>query len=86
MNNIFENDVFKGLDPSFLEKFQTTINAMKGKSDLEMIGTFMALSNEADARGIKMNAEQQKALVLFLRDSLPPEKRPKFDLIVSMMG
>lgn len=86
MNNIFKSDVFKSLDPSFLEKLETTINSMNGKSDVEVIGTFMALSNEAKQRGIVLNSEQQKALILFLRDSLPPEKRPKFDLIISMMN
>lgn len=86
MNNIFENEVFKGLDPEFLEKVQTTLGSVSGKSDVEVIGTFMALSNEANQRGIKMNPAQQKALVLFLRDTLPTEKRSKFDLIISMMG
>ena len=86
MNNIFESDLFKGLDPIFLEKIQTTINTMSGKSDIEMIGTFMALSNEATQRGVELSSEQQKALILFLRDTLPPEKRQKFDLIISMMG
>lgn len=86
MTNIFKSDVFSSLDPSFIEKLETTIGAMNGKSDVEIIGTFMALSNEAKQTGIVMNSEQQKALVLFLRDTLPPEKRQKFDLIVSMMG
>ncbi len=86
MSTIFKSDIFNSLDPSFLEKLETTINAMNGKSDIEIIGTFMALSNEAKQRGIVMNPEQQKALILFLRDSLPPEKRQKFDLIVSMIG
>lgn len=85
MNNIFDNKVFEGLDRDFLEKVQTTISSMNGKSDVEIIGTFMALSNEASDRGIKMNSEQQKALILFLRDALPPEKRQKFDLFISMM-
>ena len=86
MNNILTSDLFKDIDPSFLEKIDYTINSMSGKNDIEVIGTFMALSNEANARGIKINPEQQKALILFLRDSLPPEKRQKFDLIISMMG
>ncbi len=86
MNNIFQSDVFNNLDPTFVRKLETTINSMHGKSELEIIGTFMALSNEAKKRGIVMDSGQQKALVLFLRDSLPPEKRQKFDLFVSMMG
>lgn len=86
MSDIFKSDVFSSLDPSFLEKIETTINSMSGKSDVEIIGTFMALSNEAKQRGIVMNPEQQKALILFLRDTLPPEKRQKFDLVVSMMN
>lgn len=86
MTNIFKSNVFNSLDPSFVAKLESTINSMKGKSDIEIIGTFMALSNEAKQRGIVMNSDQQKALILFLRDSLPPEKRQKFDLIVSMMG
>ena len=86
MNNILTSDLFKDIDPSFLEKIDTTIHSVSGKNDIEVIGTFMALSNEANAGGIKMNPEQQKALILFLRDSLPPEKRQKFDLIISMMG
>ncbi len=85
MDNIFKSDVFSSLDPTFLEKIDTTIKSMNGKSDVEIIGTFMALSNEAKQRGIVMNSEQQKALILFLRDTLPPEKRQKFDSIVSMM-
>jgi len=86
MSDILNNDLFKDIDPSFLEKIETTINSVSGKNDIEVIGTFMALSNEANARGIKISPEQQKALILFLRDSLPPEKRQKFDLIISMMG
>ena len=86
MDDIFKSDLFKDLDPSFLEKFQTTVRSMNGKNDIEVIGTFMALSNEANDRGVIMSSEQQKALILLLRDSLPPEKRQKFDLIVSMMG
>lgn len=85
MDSIFKSDVFSSIDPSFLEKIDTTINSMNGKSDIEIIGTFMALSNEAKQRGIVMNSEQQKALILFLRDTLPPEKRQKFDSIVSMI-
>lgn len=86
MKDIFKNEVFKDLDPDFLEKIQRTIGSVSGKSDMEVIGTFMALSNEANKRGIQMNSAQQKALILFLRDTLPPEKRQKFDLIVSMMN
>ena len=86
MNNIFKSDVFSSLDPSFLEKLESTIASMQGKSEVEIIGTFMALSNEAKKRNIVMNSDQQKALILFLRDSLPPEKRQKFDLFISMMG
>ena len=86
MNDIFKSDVFKDLDPYFLEKLQSTISSMGGKSDIEVIGTFMALSNEASEKGIQMSSKQQKALILLLRDTLPPEKRQKFDLIVSMMG
>ena len=85
MNDLFKNDIFNDLDPAFLEKLQLTLRSMNGKSDIEVIGTFMALSNEANDRGIQMNAEQQKALVLFLRDSLPPEKRQKFDSIISLL-
>lgn len=85
MENIFKSDVFGSVDPSFLEKVDRTIKSMNGKSDIEIIGTFMALSNEAKQRGIVMSSEQQKALVLFLRNTLPPEKRQKFDSIVSMM-
>lgn len=86
MNNIFKSDIFKDIDPAFVQKLETTIDSMQGKSDLEIIGTFMALSNEANQRGIQMSKEQQKALIQHLRNSLPPEKRSKFDLIVSMMG
>lgn len=86
MNNLLKSDLFKNINPDFLEKVKATFDHMKGKSDIEMIGTFMALSNEATQRGIQLSSEQQKALVLFLRDTLPPEKRQKFDLITSMMG
>lgn len=86
MNNIFQSDVFSSLDPSFVAKLESTIKSMKGKSEVEIIGTFMALSNEAKTRGIVMNGDQQKALILFLRDSLPPEKRQKFDVFISMMS
>ena len=86
MNNLLKSDLFKNIDPDFLEKVKATFDNMKGKSDIEMIGTFMALSNEATQRGIQLSSGQQKALVLFLRDTLPPEKRQKFDLFTSMMG
>ena len=86
MNDILKSDLFSNIDPSFIEKIDSTINNINGKSDIEVIGTFMALSNEATQRGISMSSEQQKALILFLRDSLPSEKRQKFDLIISMMG
>lgn len=86
MINIFDNEIFNDVDPDFIEKIKSTLNSLNGKSDVEVIGTFMALSNEANKRGIQLNSEQQKALVLFLRDTLPPEKRQKFDLVVSMMG
>ncbi len=86
MNDIFNNPVFQDIDPDFLEKVKRTLSNMKGKSDIEMIGTFMALSNEATERGIILTSAQQKALILFLRDSLPPEKRQKFDLVISMMN
>ena len=86
MDNILTSDLFKDIDPDFLRKIEETIHSTKGKNDIEVIGTFMALSNEANARGIKINPKQQKALILFLRDSLPPEKRQKFDLIISMIG
>ena len=86
MINIFDNEIFNNIDPDFIQTIKTTLGSLKGKSDVEVIGTFMALSNEANKRGIQLNSEQQKALVLFLRDSLPPEKRQKFDLVISMMG
>lgn len=86
MNNIFSSDIFKDIDPDFLNKIEKTIASMNGKSDIEVIGTFMALSNEASKRGISLNSEQQKTLILFLRDSLHIEKRPKFDSIVAMFN
>ena len=86
MNDIFKNNAFKDIDPTFLKKVEDTIASTQGKSDLEVIGTLMALSNEANERGIQMTNEQQKILIQHLRNSLPMEKRQKFDFIISMMS
>ncbi|PHV70913.1 hypothetical protein CS063_07785 [Sporanaerobium hydrogeniformans] len=82
--NLSTHPAFSHVDPNFLQTLQKTIDHTSGKSELEMLGTMMAISNEAKKKNISFTPEMQTALLDYLKSHLPVAKRKQFDAFLSM--
>ncbi len=81
--NLVTHPAFSHIDPSFLQTLQKTIDYTNGKSEIEMLGTLMAISNEAKKKNIRFTSEMQSALLDCLKSRLPVTKRKQFDAFLT---
>lgn len=78
-----DHPAFAGINKNFLMSLERTLYSVKDPSQL--LPAMMAISNEAQRYNIQMTPERQQALMIELRNSLPPGKRTQFDAFLRMM-
>lgn len=84
--SFYDHPAFNGISKEFLLKMDQTMKAVSKSSDTTTImAALMAISNEAKRYNVALTPARQQALVLHLRNTLPPEKRSQFDVFVNMM-
>ncbi|WP_070000825.1 hypothetical protein [Cellulosilyticum sp. I15G10I2] len=83
--DLMNHPAFKGVDQGFLSTLQGTINSLSYKSDIEIIGTLMAVSNEAKKKNVNFTPDMQAALLDHLKSRIPVNKRAQFEAFVSLM-
>ncbi len=81
----YDHPAFQGIDRNFLFYLERTFSNLKGTNSNEVMSTLMTVSTEAKRHNINLNPAQQQVLFQHLRNSLPPNKRPQFDMILTMM-
>lgn len=81
-----EDPAFRNVDPDFVTHLEHTINSLRGKTDIELIGSLMTIANEAKKRNVTLTPQMQVALMDYLKQKLPPSKRSKFDALIQMMS
>lgn len=82
--NLSTHPAFRNVDPAFVNNLQQTLASSSYKSELEIIGALMAISNEAKAKNITMTSEMQVALLDYFKGRLPVNKRAQFDAVLKM--
>lgn len=83
--DLITHPAFSALDTNFVNTLQKTLNSLSNKSDLEVLGTLMAISNEAQQKNIILTPEMQAALLEYLKNRMPTDKRAQFEAILSFM-
>ncbi|MDA3730102.1 hypothetical protein PBV87_01055 [Niameybacter massiliensis] len=78
-----DHPAFAGINKNFLITLERTLRSIKDPSQL--LPAMMTISNEAQRYNVQMTPERQQALMVELRNSLPPSKRTQFDAFIRMM-
>ena len=81
----YDHPAFQGIDKNFLMYLERTFSNLNGKNSNEVMSALMTVSAEAKRYNINLNPAQQQVLIQQLRNSLPPNKRSQFDMILGMM-
>ena len=80
--DLISHPAFAHADKDFLIYLQKTLSTLTYKSDIEVIGTLMAITNEATKKNIQFTPEMQIVLLEYLKNRLPLNKRHQFDAII----
>ncbi|MDF2595705.1 MAG: hypothetical protein K0R69_2046 [Clostridia bacterium] len=83
--DLTKHPAFAEVDKNFMSTLQSTINSLSSKSDIEVIGTLMAISNEAKKRNINFTPDMQAALLGYLKTRIPANKRSQFEALITML-
>ncbi len=84
--SIYNHPSFQGIDPNFLSFMDRTLKAASRTNDTTVIlKAVMAISNEAKRYNVSMTPDRQQALMVYLRNNLPPNKRAQFDTFLTML-
>ncbi len=83
--DLMKHPAFKDVDQSFVSTLQGTVNSLSAKSDMEIIGTLMAISNEAKKKNVNFTPDMQAALLNHLKTRIPANKRAQFEAFVSLI-
>lgn len=83
--DLMHHPAFADVDQDFVTGLQKTLNSISYKSDVEVIGLLMAISNDANRRNIKFTPDMQVALLEYLKSRLPVNKRGQFESLIKML-
>ncbi len=84
--DLIKHPAFKEVDHEFITSLEKTISSVSGKSDIEVIGTLMAISNEANKKNVQFTSDMQIALLEYLKSRIPAHKQPQFEALVSLIA
>lgn len=84
--DLAQHPAFIGVDSEFLISLQKTLSTLTYKSDIEVIGTLMAISNEANKKNVQFTSDMQLALLEYLKSRLPVNKRGQFEAMIKMLA
>ncbi len=80
--DLVNHPAFASTDKSFLIYLQKTLSSLTYKSDIEVIATLMAISNEANKKNVQFTPDMQVALLEYLKIRLPINKRHQFEAMI----
>ena len=80
--DLLTHPAFSNADQEFLVYLQKTLSSLTYKSDIEVIATLMAISNEANKKNIKFIPEMQLVLLEYFKNRLPLNKRHQFEAMI----
>ncbi|WP_054741213.1 hypothetical protein [Cellulosilyticum ruminicola] len=80
--DLVNHPAFANTDKSFLIYLQKTLSTLTYKSDIEVIATLMAISNEASKKNVHFTPDMQVALLEYLKSRLPVNKRHQFEAMI----
>lgn len=80
--DLVNHPAFASTDKSFLIYLQKTLSSLTYKSDIEVIATLMAISNEANKKNVQFTPDMQVALLEYLKNRLPINKRHQFEAMI----
>lgn len=84
--SIYNHPSFDGIDKNFITFMDNTLTSVsQSKDPTALVAGIMAISNEAQKYNVNMTPDRQNALMLHLRNNLPPEKRGQFDAFLNVM-
>ena len=84
--SFYDHPAFRGIDKNFLVYMDKTMQSVSKTTDsTAIIAAIMSISNEAKRYNVTLTPDRQQALMLHLRNSLPPQKRPQFDAFISLL-
>ncbi|WP_410497191.1 hypothetical protein QTL86_10845 [Cellulosilyticum sp. ST5] len=81
-----ENPAFQGVDQDFVSRLETILSSANYKSNVEVLGLLMAISNEANQKNIPFTPEMQLAILQYFKNQLPKNQRGQFDALVKMLS
>lgn len=84
--DLIKHPAFYEVDQEFLGNLQGILGNLKGKSEIEIIATLMAVSNEAKKKNVTFTPEMQSALLDYLKTMIPVNKRAQFEAFVSVLA
>ena len=88
LDNLFEKDAFKNIEPERLELFKQFAEQIDGKGTPEIIRLFAQL-NKNISKSRPISKQERQAMASAISESLPKEDRGKFQSllrIVDMMS
>ena len=80
--DLVTHPAFADADKDFLVYLQQTLSTLTYKSEMEVIATLMAITNQAKTKNIKFTPEMQVVLLEYLKKRLPLNKRHQFEAII----
>ncbi|OOB77246.1 MAG: hypothetical protein BEN18_10905 [Epulopiscium sp. Nuni2H_MBin001] len=73
------------MNSEFMEHVADKLSQVNSSDVTQLLTTIMALSQDAEKFNVAMTKEQQNDLIAQLRDTLPANKRPQFDMLIEML-
>lgn len=84
-SDIFDQDVFKNIEPERIEMFKQFVNKVQGKNMNEVMMEFMSFYKKMP-KGREFSREEKDALISAIYSNLSSSDRVKFNSILSLMG
>lgn len=84
--SFYDHPAFDGIDKNFLVQMDRAMRAAASSNDnASIIAAIMNINTAAKQYNVVLTPERQQALILHLRNNLPPAKRSQFDTFISLI-
>lgn len=86
LNSMLNNDALKGIDMQKIMMLQSALGQTKNKSSNEMLPFLMALSRQANSKGLSFTPEEISLIVGVLKKDMSEEEKAKTDKMLQIIG
>lgn len=86
LNSMLNNDALKGIDMQKIMMLQSALGQTKNKSSNEMLPFLMALSRQANSKGLSFTLEEISLIVGVLKKDMSEEEKAKTDKMLQIIG